>query len=283
MAATPAILLDGREPSGTDLNWLLTSRALAFGEGLFSTLRVFDGQAIFLEDHLRRLQDGLLALQVPGQPVDFRQLAEEVKQQAARLQTGALKVMLLAGPGGAGYRRGADQAWCRLVQARELVLQPAACQGIHCWWQASPAEGPATASKHLNRLAQVLAAASCPAGYPEALQHGPEGWLTEGIARNLFWYAEGSWYTPSLDTGALAGVMRRQLLALLPAGQVWEGRFGLVALQQAEEVLLCNSLQGIWPVKALFDAGGCLGSWPVGGQTRHLMSILHPRMGLPIA
>lgn len=283
MAATPAILLDGHVPSSTDLDWLLTSRALAFGEGLFSTLRVFDGQVIFLEDHLRRLQHDLLALQIAEPVVDFQLLAEEVQQQAASLQAGAIKVMLLAGPGGAGYRRGTDQAWHRLVQVRPLQLQPTAYQGIDCWYQALPAEAPASVSKHLNRLTQVLAAATCPAAYPEALHHTPEGWLTEGIARNLFWYAEGAWFTPALDTGALAGVMRRQLLALLPAGQLREGRFTLADLQQAEEVLLCNSLQGIWPVKALFDASGCLASWPLGEQTRHLMSILHPRMGLPIA
>lgn len=283
MAATPAILLDGHVPSSADLDWLLTSRALAFGEGLFSTLRVFDGQAIFLEDHLHRLQNDLLVLQIPGSVVDFQLLAEEVRQLAASLQVGALKVMLLAGPGGAGYRRGDHPVWHRLIQPRSLSLQPAAYQGVECWYQPSPAEGPVTVSKHLNRLTQVLAATACPAIYPEALHHTAEGWLTEGIARNLFWYAEGCWFTPSLDAGVLAGVMRRQLLALLPTGLLQEGRFTLTALQQAEEVLLCNSLQGIWPVKALFDASGCLGSWPLGEQTRHLMSILHPRMGLPTA
>lgn len=281
MTALPTLLLDGRAPAASDLDWLLASRALAFGEGVFTTIRVTASKAVFLDDHLRRLQAGLAALLYPAEIFDWSLLEQEVKQLSNELQEGMLKVMLLAGPGGQGYRRAKQQSWHRLIHPRLLAINNQAYQGIACWWQACPGSNPESASKHLNRLSQILASEGCPASFTEALQYNAEGQLTEGIARNVFWYSQGYWHTPSLQTGALAGVMRRQLLNYLTANQVIETQTNLAELKQAEEVFVCNSLQGIWPVTSLQDASGCLANWPVGPHTQQLMAAFHPQLGLP--
>jgi len=282
MAALPPLLLDGRAPAASDLDWLLASRALAFGEGVFTTLRVTKGQAIFIEDHLWRLQQGLAALLYTAETFDWPLLQQEIEQLSKELQEGLLKVMLLAGPGGTGYRRAEQQSWHRVIHPRPLTLNNLAYQGIACWWQACPGSNPESASKHLNRLSQILASEGCPANYAEALQYNAKGEVNEGIARNVFWYSQGCWYTPSLETGALAGVMRRQLLRHLTSDQVKETHAGLTTLQQADEVFVCNSLQGIWPVIRLENASGTLANWPVGPKTQQLMAVFHPLLGLPL-
>lgn len=276
------MLLDGRTPAASDLDWLLASRALAFGEGIFTSLRVTAGQAIFLDDHLWRLKAGLEALRCPVEMIDWAVLQLEIQQLSNKLQEGMLKVMLLAGPGGVGYRRAKNQDWHRLIHPRLLSINTSAYQGIACWWQACPGSHPESASKHLNRLGQILATEGCPSNFSEALHYNAAGEINEALARNVFWYAKGRWHTPSLETGALAGVMRRQLINYLASDQVIESNHGLDQVQQAEEVFVCNSLQGIWPVVSLEDTSGSLASWPVGPQTQQLMAVFHPQLGLPI-
>ncbi|SFB91327.1 4-amino-4-deoxychorismate lyase [Marinospirillum celere] len=275
-------LTDGRIPAPEDLDWLLASRALAFGEGVFTSIRVWQGQAIFWPAHLQRLRSGLEGLGAHLDQSFWSCLEQEVEQLAARLEEGMLKVMLLAGPGGRGYRRStSSQRWHRVLQARPLSLIAEAYQGIPLWWMPSPAAGPQTASKHLNRLCQVLASDACPEAYPEALLYKGDDQIIEGIARNVFWYAEGCWWTPSLATGALAGVMRRQLLDSFPVRELETAK--LAQLQKADEVFVCNSVQGIWPVVSLQSEAGHLGRWPLGSKTQELMQTFHPKMGLPLS
>lgn len=276
-------LIDGRSPSPEDLDWLLASRALAFGEGMFTSVRVWQGRLVFWPDHLKRLSGGLAGLKVELAAHFWKELEQEVQSQAEVLQEGMLKIMLLAGPGGRGYRRSeTGERWHRVLHVRSTpIVETVYHEGVPLWWLSCPASGPQTASKHLNRLCQVLASDACPAGYPEALLYGQEGQVIEGIARNVFWYADGRWHTPSLKTGALAGVMRKQLVKHLDV--VEENQAGLKRLQAADELLVCNSLQGIWPVTSLSDASGLLAEWPLGSKTKELMQTFHPEMGLPLA
>lgn len=283
MPALPPLLLDGRPPVASDLDWLLASRALAFGEGVFTTARVFQGQVVFLDAHLHRLQNALAALRYAPSNFDWQVLRSEIQETGLKLEQGMLKVMLLAGSGQGGYRRDKNQKWHRLVHPRQFELNLAAYAGVHCWWQACSGDNPATASKHLNRLSQVLASERCPSSYVEALQYNTQGIINEAIARTIFWYAQGRWHTPDLSTGAMAGVMRRQILEHLGSKQVQEVAANFAVLQEAQEVFICNSLQGIWPVLSLNTAQGRIASWDSGAHTRQLMAVFHPSLGLPIA
>ena len=274
-------LIDGHPPSPEDLDWLLASRALAFGEGMFTSVRVWQGKLVFWPDHLQRLQDGLACLKVERSNGFWNQLEQEAQEQAEALQEGMLKVMLLAGPGGRGYRRSeSGERWHRVLHVRSIPILATVYQGAHLWWLSCPTPGPQSASKHLNRLCQVLASDACPKDYPEALLYGQEGQVVEGIARNVFWYAKGRWHTPSLKTGALAGVMRKQLLSQLDVLE--EDQPELKDLQAADELLVCNSLQGIWPVVSLNATSGRLAEWTLGSKTKELMQTFHPEMGLPL-
>ncbi|MCS7005191.1 MAG: aminotransferase class IV [Cytophagales bacterium] len=40
----------------------------------------------------------------------------------------------------------------------------------------------------------------------------PQGYISEAISSNLFWYYNGIFYTPLLETGCVAGVVRRAIL-----------------------------------------------------------------------
>ena len=76
--------------------------------------------------------------------------------------------------------------------------------------------------------------------------------------------------TPDLQRSGVAGVMRAALLAeaarLAIPCHITD--ISLEQLQQADELFVCNSVYGVWPVRAFADL-----SWPVGPLTRKLQGI----------
>jgi len=81
----------------------------------------------------------------------------------------------------------------------------------------------------------------------------------------------GKLRTAPLTRCGVAGVMREEIIARavqhgLP---VVIDDISYAELVQADEVFLCNSLYGIWPVTALAE---CV--WPVGPLTRKLQSVV---------
>ena len=96
------------------------------------------------------------------------------------------------------------------------------------------------------------------------------GRVIEGVFSNLFLVRDGGLITADLQRCGVAGVMRAALLAhaeqLAIPCQITD--ISLAQLRQADEVFLCNSVYGIWPVRAFADL-----SWPVGPLTRKLQGI----------
>ena len=110
--------------------------------------------------------------------------------------------------------------------------------------------------KHLNRLEQVLARQEWDdTGIMEGLLLDSESNLVEGTMSNLFLVRDGVLLTPDLQRCGVAGIMRSQLLEC--AGQISINteicQLGMVDLHEAEEVFICNSLIGIWPVISIDD------------------------------
>jgi 4-amino-4-deoxychorismate lyase len=76
--------------------------------------------------------------------------------------------------------------------------------------------------------------------------------------------------TADLSRCGVAGVMRAELLAQAAAlGLECQVRdISYAELLAADEIMLCNSLYGVWPVRALLAH-----DWPVGPVTRKLQAI----------
>ena len=97
--------------------------------------------------------------------------------------------------------------------------------------------------------------------------------MVEGVSSNLFCYREGQWFTPILADCGVAGVMREYLVSALLPGlsvPVTESRITLEKLVSSEEVFLCNSVVGIWPVVSLADRY----HWPLGDRVKSIQQRL---------
>ena len=250
----------------------LKDRGLAYGDGLFETIAVKGGRPLLLERHLQRLADGCQRL---GIAADHELIRRELLAYGAALGEGVLKLILTRGDSQRGYAVSADAQPRRILQGSPLPTYPQGYQqqGIGlfpCVTRLS--EQPLLAGlKHLNRLEQVLARSEWQgAEYAEGLMLDTSGRVIEGVFSNLFLVQAGVLHTADLSRCGVAGVMRTHLLeeAQGLAIPVDISDISLEQFRQADEVFLCNSVYGIWPVRAFADL-----SWSVGPLTRKLQGI----------
>ncbi|MGN2413794.1 aminodeoxychorismate lyase [Pseudomonas syringae] len=247
-------------------------RGLAYGDGLFETVAVRAGQAVLLERHLQRLERGCQQLKID---VDSVQVRTEMIHFAAELGDGVMKLLLTRGDSQRGYAPVPDTQPRRILQGSPAPAYPAshADQGVRLFaCQTRLAEQPLLAGlKHLNRLEQVVARSEWnDTDHAEGLMRDTSGRVIEGVYSNLFLVVQGRLLTADLSRCGVAGVMRAELLDRAPTlGVAVDIRdVHLSDLETADEVFLCNSVYGVWPVR-----GFAALNWPVGPLTRKLQGI----------
>ncbi|WP_434709871.1 aminodeoxychorismate lyase [Pseudomonas sp. R1-1] len=250
----------------------LKDRGLAYGDGLFETIAVRGGQPILLDRHLARLAEGCARLAIAA---DIELIGDELLRYAAAMGEGVLKLILTRGDGQRGYAPDPAAPGRRILQGNPPAAYPAAHaeHGIRlfpCTTRLS--RQPLLAGlKHLNRLEQVLARAEWQdSEHAEGLMLDRTGRVIEGVFSNLFIVRDGVLITADLQRCGVAGVMRAEILfqaeSLAIPSQITD--ISLEQLQWADEVFVCNSVYGVWPVRAYAAL-----SWPVGPLTRKLQTL----------
>ncbi len=234
-------------------------RGLQFGDGCFTTARVRQGGIIWQKQHLERLQTTCQRLKITG--VDWPKLSAEMQQLAALQQEGALKVIITRGTGRRGYSSGKDDLPNRILSCSGYPAHYDEWRkkGVHLRQASiSLAITPLLAGlKHLNRLEQVLIRAELDAhGAEEALVLDTDGRVVECCAANLFWRKGTKLFTPDLSYCGVEGVARNQLL-------MWAEKRGYSIaivrefpeiLAEADEVLICNALMPVLPVRRIEES-----------------------------
>lgn len=231
-----------------------SDRAIQFGDGCFTTARIVEHKVQMLPAHLRRLQLACAALMIPY--AQWSQLEAEMQRLAHEQQSGVLKVILTRGAGGRGYSGANCQSPTRILSVSAYPAHYARWQEAGVTLTLSPVRlgrNPLLAGlKHLNRLEQVLIRSHLEqTDADEALVLDSDGWLTECCAANLFWRKGRDVFTPRLDHAGVNGIMRQHCIAQLAQSpfRVVEVTARADALRDADEVLICNALMPLIPVR----------------------------------
>ncbi len=266
MSRQPISLLNGKATNTP----LIESRGLAYGDGLFETLVVVRGQLLWLDEHLCRLQVGAERLQLSVDVFALKNELEKLLLLSENETDGVVKLIV--------YRRSAGRGYTPASRDSERILQYFPGRMSQKNWQDGIrtvlcqqrlARQPNLAGiKHLNRLENVLASAEIQRqGCDEGLMLDESGLLVEASRSNVFLVKNGVLQTPRLDSCGVAGIMRSKLLeqaaALNLVAKVVDLR--LSKIYEADELFVCNSVFGIWPVTAV----GCHLK-PIGDVTRRL-------------
>lgn len=246
-------------------------RGLAYGDGLFESIRLIADSAPLWSRHMERLIESCARLQLP--PPDPAQLWREVCEVTRGMPQSVVRITLTRGMGERGYAPPVSPQSTRVVAA--FAPPPTAAdvyeEGLRlrvC--DIRLADQPLLAGmKHLNRLEQVLARAEWrdPA-IGEAVMCDSHGKVISATMANIFVVVDGVLLTPALDRCGVAGVARAEVLASRPEAAT--GELTLETLLDASEVFLTSSVRGIVPVKSL-DAHGFM----PGNTTRQLQRHWH--------
>ncbi len=240
----------------------ISDRGLAYGDGVFETIRVNETPVLFSQ-HLSRLMRGLAALDIPFDRTIFE---GEVSRYLQHRQHGVLKIIVTRGVGGRGYASLPNSEPNRILSWHPLPEYPATyfSNGVSVYaCKTVLGQNPSLAGiKHLNRLEQVLARNEWGQGnYQEGIVCDFRGNVVEAVFSNLWVVNDGCLMTPRLDMSGVAGVMREWLLEELPKRgvKVKEVTLSSSDLLSVDEIFLSNSVFGIWPVKQYNGA-----SWSPG-------------------
>ncbi|MFQ5660454.1 MAG: aminodeoxychorismate lyase [Gammaproteobacteria bacterium] len=256
------VLVNGQRDDSLSVH----DRGLHYGDGVFETIAVSNGQALCWEQHIRRLTLGCetLGIHCPSAAL----LKEEADRLCLHSHKRVVKIIISRGPGGRGYRPPHPCEPTRIIALYDWPDYPSRywTDGITAAvCQIRLGHNPLLAGiKHLNRLEQVLLRNEL------ALQDSPEGivlditdHVIEGTMSNIFWVKDNVLYTPDLGQCGIAGIIRAMILEIaadLPL-QTHVDTLTLEHIYDATEVFFCNSIIGLWPViqieRKRFQPGEC--------------------------
>lgn len=256
------------------LDW--QERGLHYGDGLFETLLKQGGKIPLWEYHYQRLYSGCQRLQIAVPEEQW--FVEKIAQETQGTDASVVKIIVTRGVGGRGLKLPAKNQPSIFVHEypyteipeKKLEFDVAICE------TRLPINPNLAGIKHLNRLDYVLAALELEAkGHKgEGILCDTDGFIVEGIVSNLFFCLKDKLYTPSLEMAGVEGVMRRQILNYLESQEIniEIGRFPVQMLMEASECFLCNSVQGVRPVRSLDQV-----RLNIGPLTRELIKIFNIR------
>ena len=245
-------------------------RGFLYGDGLFETMRIFNGKPFRWREHLERFQNGaeFLKIKLPFDPEALRGFVEELIEKN-NLPDALLRMTLSRGIGVRGYSpKGAENP--TIV----MSLHPAPRHGgksprwkLITSTHRLPANEPLAHFKTCNKLAQILARSEADAaGADEALLLNTDGFVVEGASSNLFWIEDDTICTPPLASGVLPGVTRAVVLEICKklGLKTSQANIGIEGLKSADGVFVSLSSFGI--VEAASLEGRAVSESPLAKQ-----------------
>ncbi|MFZ6007916.1 MAG: branched-chain-amino-acid transaminase [Nitrospirota bacterium] len=229
-----------------------------YGDGIYETMRVYDGVVFMLDEHIERLyrSASLIGLAIPKKIPDIK-IAIYETLKANSLTNAYVRLTISRGYGPIGL----DPDLCKeptfVVMTNEFKSYPKSYyeEGIKLTVASvrrNLREALNPQIKSLNFLNNILAKIEAKqAGAYEAIMLNAAGHLTEGTISNIFFVKDGILCTPSVECGILDGITRALVidLALKNGLEVKEGEFAPEELYTASEVFITNTTMEVMPAR----------------------------------
>ncbi len=222
------------------------------GEGVFATLRAYDGVCFRADRHIRALARGAetFGIDMPASQERLREIADHV----ARLSGAADAYVRLTLTRGAARAPGILSA---LARASELPTDDDYARGIPVAIVSPrriPAECMDPTFKTTSYAPSVLARKHAErVGARDGLQLAVDGSLACATMANVFLFMGDALYTPSLASGCRPGVTREAVLEIAKARglRVREERVDPAALADADEAFLTSTRVECLPIASV--------------------------------
>ncbi len=250
---------NGKILDGKTIELSIQNRALNYGDGLFETMKFAHNRINFWEDHYFRLMSSMRILRMEI-PMAFSPefLEDEMRKtlQANDLEGKTARVKLLVFRMEGGFYTPENSGVDFLITVSELENPKYELndEGLEIdlfkdyYKQASLLSNLKTTAATLYTVASIFKKEN---GFDECILLNDNKMVADCISSNLFLVKEKTVFTPPLSDGCLKGVMRKQVIGLLPkiGFEIKEESFSPFELQRADAVYLTNAIHGVQWVK----------------------------------
>ena len=251
----PVIYLNKSMVEATKARVAPVSSAMLYGRGVFTTLSIFNSQPFRWSKHWQRLTSHATKLDVDFTGCTEKNVGDALQKLIAvnRVEAGRARVIMLA-------RSGRDIWKTKIAGAKKTDLlimtgdpQKVSPNGLSL--AVSPYRvntvSPLSGIKSLNYLDHVLSWEEAQSrDFDDAVVLNERGEIVSATTANLFWARNGTLHTPTLSTGAMAGITRECVIEIANKNFIplVEGVYEMPDLTDADEIFLTSSSLGVAPV-----------------------------------
>ncbi len=250
------IFLNGKIISDTEGHISLKDRGFLYGDGVFETLRSYNGTPFKLAEHLERLQSSAKKLKIPFE-YTIKELSKSVKEllKVNNIPDAYIRITLSRGIGNNGLGINDNFESTLLIQSKSFVPYAKDLykegMSLNVSMARRSTSCPISCHKTTNLLTSILLKEEAKGkSAHDSIVLNTDGYVAECIVSNVFIVYNKNVITPSLDTNILPGITRETVLDICKDNGISasEDRFRIETLTNADEVFLTNSLMEIMPV-----------------------------------
>src|SRR5688572_26241335 len=195
------------------------SSAMLYGRGVFTTVAIYNGKPFLWPEHWQRLLEHAKRLNIDCSGCTEAGVGEALAKliKVNNVSDGRARVILLARSGRDFWKTkvpGTKQT-DMLIMTGEAQKVPAAGMSLAVSPYRLNTFSPLAGIRSLNYLEQVLSWEEAQAReFDEAVMLNERGEIAAATMANIFWVKDGTLHTPSLSTGAVAGITRAAVIDL---------------------------------------------------------------------
>ncbi|CAN5350715.1 aminotransferase class IV [soil metagenome] len=256
MNQSPAeiLFLNGEERNSGEPLFTSHNRSFRYGDGLFESMRLVNGNLTFAQQHLSRLMAGvnLLQMHLPENFVSIS-LEEWCKRLAERnniISGGRVRLSVFRNDGGYYNPLSNDASWLLEMwpfDHNEYILNDKGLS-VEFFQDIRKPINKLSSLKTANSQLYVLAALYAKKmNVDDAILINHNGNVIEATGSSLFAVKNGVLYTSPLSEGCVAGVMRSVIMDIAKENRiaVYEVPLPLSIMLNSDEVFLTNAVKGI--------------------------------------
>jgi len=196
------------------------NRAFKYGDALFETIRVINGNPCFIEDHFKRLKHGMSVLKMEPTEISFKELLSQINNLLIKngIKKGG-RARLTVFRTGEGFYAPLKQGKSYLIEAVEIkdnayVLNENGLN-VDVFSDLKQSSNILSQIKTANCIPHILAGIyKTENNLNDCLILNEHGRITEAVSSNIFLYKNNNIYTPALEEGCMNGIMRKKVLEI---------------------------------------------------------------------
>ena len=232
----------------------VANRGFRYGDGLFESMRWMNGELKFAELHSERIRKGLKLLKMDSwSHVDSWFIREKIEELVRRNRTGQdARIRLTTYRDGEGLYSPSSNKMGFILEASQLKENSYTFNDkglmIDVYDELTKPINVLSNLKTCNSLVYVLAGIfKNQKSLDEVIILNNNGFLCESMSSNAFIVYDRKLYTPALNEGCIAGVMRQVIIKLAKENglEMVEAQINPDILNEADEVFLTNAAKGI--------------------------------------